>query len=228
MAIALVAHVPIVSAGLTGGTSAAIITTGATGLYFAVASYIGFTPPTVSDSKINTWVPRTVYSGVIARIVIFYCENPVVGSGHTFTIAGGTTAASGCIAAFSGTLTASSYDVESGADTGGSPASAKPGSATPSGANELAIAAVCVTTTVSGALAVDSGFTITDEVTFSTGVREGCGLAYLIQTTATAENPSFSTFTGAGFDIAVAQAFFKPSGSPPAATVKQLAALGVG
>ena len=75
-----------------GGASSAIDTTGAN-LIVVMASYYRTVPASdFTDSKGNTWTALTerILPDIAARI--FYCVNPTVGTGHTFSFADGGTA----------------------------------------------------------------------------------------------------------------------------------------
>ena len=79
------------SKGSTNGgvsvTTDAIDTTGANLLYIPVAWFNGGTLSGISDSGDNTWLPLTGQSNTVggAALSHWYCLNPTVGSGHTFT-----------------------------------------------------------------------------------------------------------------------------------------------
>src|SRR6516164_6555384 len=115
MAIALVNHTVITGLGTDGGTSPAIDTTGATLLVISVGYYAAATK-TVSDSYSNTWTPLTAQenSGDDGNR-LWYALNPVVGTGHTFTITGSGVYLSACIAAFRGVANVTPFDVQNGA-----------------------------------------------------------------------------------------------------------------
>ncbi len=69
--------------GSTGGTTAAIDTTGAK-LLVIEAAFSGAV--TITDSKGNTWTGGTLFTTTTPNTRFFYCLSPVVGAGHTFTI----------------------------------------------------------------------------------------------------------------------------------------------
>lgn len=185
-AIALVDH-----ASITGNSaSSAINTTGATLLVAVTVSYNPSGASTVTDSKTNTWTALTTYkpTGASNNTTIWYAANPTVGTGHTFTDTTGNFNLL-CVAAFSGV---SSSPFETGTDTGlngGLVSSIQPGSVTPAGNGELIISAG--SNDGGAALLIDSSFIITDQVQAAVTAYQG-GLAYLIQSTAAAVNPSWS------------------------------------
>lgn len=202
-----------------GFTSGAFNTTGANLIVLGLCAAdvaIG----TISDSKGNTWAPLTKYVDAFTDrwFQFFYCEAPTVGSGHTFSVSGTGTHPSITMSAWSGGTT-SSFDVESGAANGFA-TSVQPGSVTPSAANELIITGFQTDDSVTPS--VDSGFTITD-APIQTGFGwSGQTMAYLIETTATAKNPTWSTPNNtrniaaiAAFKAAAAGAPFLARPMPP-------------
>jgi hypothetical protein len=186
--IALVAHISGNSNDTNGFTTGAIDTTGANFIVVGVHLGGGGTGA-LSDSKSNTWTGLTQYnSGNGFYVQLFYSESPTVGSGHTFSISGSANYPSLTMAAFSG-VASSSFDVQNGNGIGfGHPIST--GSVTPGQANELLIAALSYN--VHSAASIGSGFTLVENVFSPSFGYVESGLAYLIETTATAQNPSFS------------------------------------
>jgi hypothetical protein len=224
MAIAPVANT-LKAPGANGGTTDAIDTTGATLLVMVLSAInavgLGSTP---TDSKGNTWTPRTGYSsGGNGAVKTFYVENPIVGSGHTFTYSRASSFPVIMVLAFNGTVLTSVYDVENGAgQVGGT--TLQTGSVTPSENNEVLIAGTGIEGTGRTAT-INSSFTITDGIAGDGATRMGGYAAYLIQTTATAVNPTW-TYSGAVTRVAANIATFKAAAV--AATPKKLSALGVG
>lgn len=176
-----------------------IDTTGATLLVaVAIADSYGGLPPTVTDSKGNTWTQLTMYttswSGTTGACSIFYCASPAVGPGHTFSANGGHFAEWIGVLAFGGPGS-SPFDSEAG----GSGTNA--GSVTPSQSGCVIIAGIFMG---SGASMLDSGFTYVSYD--NNGNFWAGGYGYLIQTSAGAVTPTWST------SGAVALAIFKPAG----------------
>lgn len=207
MAIALVANA--VAGGINGATTGGINTTGADLLVIAVGHYAG--TPTVSDSNGNTWTPLTQYGASGNRSRIHWCVPVTVGAGHTFTVTGAGLVPAIAVLAFSGAY-ATPYDTENGATSN------QTGSVTPSEDNEVLVSTLCFYP--SGTLSIDSSFTISDQLDYNASVSMGIGMAYQIQTTATARNPTWSTTTSFS-ESSSAIATFKaaaggggPSGSP--------------
>ncbi len=184
MAIAFVANV----AKTTNGTSGAIDTTGANLIVVVVgwlASGASSTDMvTVVDSKSNNYFLVGKRVSINGTVGIFVCTDAIVGSGHTFTVTGGLN--SYCVAAFSG-----AYGVRNA--TNGvqvTSTSVQPGSLTPPIDGCLLVAGLGDRTV--NTISVDSGFTITDQNPFASGTAVGAALAYKIQTSAGAEDPTFS------------------------------------
>lgn len=208
MAFSLVANTGAATGGST--TTSAINTTGANLIIIACSGNGVVASPT--DSKSNTWTALTSRtSGVIGATRIFYCLNPTVGSGHTFTCASGFPTVT--VTAWSGAATSSVFDVENGA-TSSSATSLATGSVTPANANSLIIAAIGMSDQMTGTGAINGGFTVANAIYGQPGVTEGGGQAYLIQTSAAAANPTWSNWSPAG-SCAAAIAVFKAAGGGP-------------
>lgn len=183
MAFSLVASVTK-AAGPDGTVSAAIDTTGAKLLIFSI-SY--FALASVSDSKGNTWIPltqRSGGSGIFHRF--YYVLNPIVGPGHTFSIFGVNGFQGFVVHAYSGNSI--SFVSENGAG-GTATTSASTGNVTPTINNSLIASGLAIGDVQTPS--INLGFTST----LSPGVAGNsliCTLAYLIQTTAAAVNPTWS------------------------------------
>ncbi len=173
----------------TDATAGPIDTSTATGIKIAVAYASGETV-TPSDNKSNVWVPLTAYDTGGVQIQQFYCASPTVGSGHTFTASGSSSAAHPTIAvmAFSGVDVA--FDDENGS-TAFSASAIATGVGTPAGDNELFTAAVASDTANSGTFAIDGSFLDLLQVD-KTGSTFGLAFAWKLQTTGGTENPIFS------------------------------------
>src|SRR5574341_912330 len=213
MAIALVVStIKAASASTSSVTSDAVDTTGSSLLVVAVSSYAVVAVATVTDSKSNTWTQlttRTDPGANLSRQTLYYAQNPTVGTGHTFTASTSPTASFPAIGvyAFSGTATTAVFDVENG-NGADAVTSIQPGSVTPTQNNEVVVAALCFES--SDTISIGSGFTLSDQVPWVVNVNFGLAIAYKIQTTAGAENPTWSWTTSD--DIATAIATFKVRG----------------
>lgn len=233
MAFSLVASVGAKSTDGNGFTSGSIDTTGATLIVLELSNFIGVTTSmAISDSKSNTYLPLTAQDGGFAdneRSRLYYCINPTVGSGHTFTVGTNTTFASIVAAAFSATSPA--FDQESG-NTGASITSLAPGSLTPPSNNALIVTGLSLRGLlgVGQTPSVDGGFT---SLNYQTGVSGQClggGLGYLIQGTAAAAIPAWSWAT-ADSAAATAATFTIPGSGgvfPPIPYLQHVAGMGGG
>jgi hypothetical protein len=190
-------------------TTGAIDTTGANLLVVAASQFGSVTIGTVTDSKGNTWTPLTAQNQGTTYINIFYCVPSSVGSGHTFTWSNGADVYGAvAVQAWSGAH-ASPFDTENGATTS-TLASLATGSITPAQNNSLVIAALCAGDLLSTPFTINGGFTETAEVASVPSTVEGLSMAYLVQTTAAAANPTFS-WVGGAERASVTIAAFKPA-----------------
>ncbi len=180
--------------------------TGANLLVASVAFYVPSGTPTashISDSSGNTWVALTAKTAVSScGEMLFYAKNAAVGASQTFTISKSGSYSSIVVMGFSGVDTTAPFDVENGTNWSGT--TAQPGSITPSVDNELVIsgcgdAAPTTTWTCNGNF---SGTEIYYNQVPST--TEGNALAYEIQTTATARNPTWTLGTSGGGNVVIA------------------------
>jgi len=189
-------------------TTSGIDTTGADLLVAVTAGFAGVA--TLTDSKGNTWTGlTTIINGTSAhRVRLWYCSNPVVGAGHTFTASrtGGYPAVA--VQAWSGAKTATPFDQENG-NTAMGASSLSTGSITPTQDDELAITASVSPTDGLTISSVNGGFTTTDVVQSGFGdssATYGVAMAYLAQSAAAAANPTW-TFTGTHNPTAVIASF---------------------
>jgi hypothetical protein len=127
-----------------------------------------------------------------------------VGSGHTFAANGVTSYHSIAVAAFNHTDTTANAQNETGAGNA-SATTQQPGSLTPPTANSLVVTALEMVAS-SGAATINSGFTVLESTTDADSFA--VALAYLVQTSASAVNPTW-TAPGAADRIAAAIASFK-------------------
>jgi hypothetical protein len=184
----------------TGVTSDAIDTTGANLIVIAISRWTAVV--TVSDNKSNTYTPLTLRQVTSNNAnQLFYCASPTVGTGHTFTGAATGSFPSIAVVAASGAALVP-FDQENGATATAS--SLATGSITPSENNCLVIAGVAANGTSFG---INGGFTAAAS-DYAAGVHVGGGIAYLVQTTAAAANPTW-TWTGGSSPVAATIASFK-------------------
>ena len=222
--VALVANTCVASANGNNVTTGSLDTTGATVIVIGVGTSAGTygSPPT--DSKSNTWTPLTTASAAAGNSQkLYYVENGTVGTGHTFTYAETAKFPSICVVAFSGTQTSGSFDVQN-TGTAESGTTVQPGSVTPSANNSVLVTGV---SHGSASVTIDGSFLEGGDVGAG-AFNWGCAIAYKIQTTAGAENP---TWTEGGTDFgqgqAAAIAVFQDA-SAGATTPRRLSFLGVG
>ena len=202
--------IALVGSNIGQFASTSNVTLNTTGANFIVLSVVhnDNASQTITDSNNNTWTPLTQYSQFAAAACqIFYAVNPTVGSGHTFTSTFGSTGSGGIVvSAWSGVATSSPGDGSNGtgyfASTG-----IQAGSITPSVNGDLIIAAISCDNP-SGPYTVDSSLTILQSALLIAGTSQGLAHAYLIQSTAGAINPTWTTGGGSSFG-GVAIAAFK-------------------
>lgn len=196
--------------GAGSGTSAAIDTTGATLIVIALINV--FAPDAVADSQVNTWVPLTgIFPGSSRVLQAFYCIAPSTSAAHTFS--GGNAAAAIAVAAFSNTPGSDSPSESAGAGSGGT--TVQPGTLTPGAANNLMIAYMGGDADTS--IAVNGVFAIAAQSLDVPSTHEGIAIAYVIQTAATAQNPTWTVGSN-GAVIAAGMAEFIENGGGGGAT----------
>ena len=185
------------SAGSSAGTSATtptMNTTAANYIKVFVPDYQPIAVCLVTDSKANTWILDTsVNDGTLTRGRTFHCAPCIVGGAHSFTIGSGcgtATFPSIIVGAWSGVSTSSSEGVRTGAGLA-SATSGQGGSITPGQANSLVITCVSENGTTT-APTIPSGYTSVATVGQVASQHLGGGMAYKLQTTPAAENPTWS------------------------------------
>lgn len=174
-------------------------------IVIGVTSDVGGGSPTPTDSKSNTWTAltqRTTSGG--ARVRLFYCLNPTVGAAHTFDLNSANTFPALIVWAFSGVANSSAFDVENG-NAFNIATAIQTGSVSPGADDEVIISLLAVD--VGATYAIDSGFGTPIQVNFVNGQHYGSAGSHLIQTTAGAVNPTWSSWTST--DCATAIAVFK-------------------
>lgn len=192
-----------------GATTASADTTGANFIVVPKVYYSLATEPTLSDSKSNSYscLPAYVLSGTQSLRICVSSVSTTVGSGHTVTCTGvGSFCAIGMMA-FSG-LVSATVDQETGNHgvPGTCPNTSDSGTITPSTNNQLVITAIG-TSTGTGMSVAPGSFTLAGTLDFLTGTHWGVGLAYEVQTTATARQASWTITSGcsaATNDVAIA------------------------
>lgn len=195
---------------ISGGTSNQIDTTGADLIVVAISRFLlTVNGAVISDNRSNTYTQIGFGDSSSYHIGLFVCQAPSVGTGHIFSINNGSAAPSIVVGCFSGSQPSPDDQQSIGSGSGGTTYQA--GSITPSQNNELVISVIASAGGNSGGAAntIDSGFTVA-QFEGNSGVGVGLALAYLVQTTATAENPTWTL--SFGFDsIGINQSFFTTS-----------------
>lgn len=218
MSYSIVTHTGAASGNSVLVTTPGVNTTTADLIVICVAYIRGFGTYNPIDSNSNTWTALTQPAGTLLQGQMYYCRNPTVGAGHTFSLGDNSTAISPsiCIIAAAGSV-ASPLDQQNNNNAlfGGS--SIQTGSVTPGAANELLVSGVAWYTNAGGNGSVDSGFTLTNTITQASNAC-GCAMGYLIQGAASAVNPTWTTSdVTAPFEMTGTIGTFKaPASGPPA------------
>jgi len=204
-------------------TTSSVDTTGATLLVLCVQDYAVESLLTPTDSKSNTWTQRGTYNNGVARVTVWDCIAGTVGSGHTFSYGNSTARYPSIVMqAWSGNA-ASPFDQINGSSGNGT--SGSPGSITPSENDCLVITTLNIQAETSDPT-YPSGYTGTNREYNNGGLAFGYGMAYVVQTTATATNPSWSWASGPNNNWATVVLSYKSAGG--GGVVRFLTLLGVG
>jgi hypothetical protein len=208
MGYALISSTVASSTDQVDVTTSPIDTSGANLIIVSGLNYHTSLNIAISDSKLNTWTALTLYSESQSATILWYCFNPTVGSGHTFSLTSidrGQTFAVCGVVAFSGS-TSSPFESENGDQSGSG--SVQPGSVTPMEDGALIVSSLsCFTGT---AIDIDSGFTNNTLPFGNTNASFGGGLGWLIQSVAAAVNPTW-TFSGSSGNHVSSIAVFSPA-----------------
>jgi len=220
MAFSVVASTSKASSDGMAITTDPINTIGAD-LIVLVASWVTQALAEPSDSESNTWTALTrQLNGFNGISQIFYVEAPGTGSSHTFTFdvpgfPGLTLEPWVGVIALSGRKVSGSFDQESGnKDTSGL-TSFQPGSITPSENNAIWIVGGSAHVFGPGSIdSVDSPFSshVLADI-WDSGNSLGGIMAWEIQTTATARNPTVSWNTGDTVNLEGATFLSEPAGA---------------
>lgn len=198
------------------GTDASVTldTTGADLIVILTVTNDAQTAPT--DSKSNTWSiakSQTAFPGGI-----YYSQPPSnkVGSSHTFTVSNANRCAGISVAAYSGSAAASVLDQTSTSASSCGGSTCQAGSVTPSENNEIVITTLTVDPHNTISVSDSAGtFNIRGCLEFTSGTAYAVCLADLIETTATATNPTWS-FSNPALAVATIATF--KAGAAAAAT----------
>ncbi len=181
-------------------TTTAVDSTGSTLIVVAAHWLLGAS--SISDSKGNTWTPLTQRGQDSYFTRLYYCINPIVGSGHTVSL----TATVPAMTVTFWSKVSPVFDQESGVNLALTGTTVKPGVLTPSQDNCLLVTSVTYSELTANA-SVDSGFTKSDQI----GVAGGNGfgaMGYFIQTAAASKDPLWTISAGTN-DLASAMVVFK-------------------
>lgn len=174
-------------------TSSTIDTSGAN-LIVVYASHYA-TSLTLTDSRSNTWQPLTEVGGVESsdHSQLFYTWGSLsVGVGHTFTISQEGNLFHGliCVMALSGAQTSSDPIDGSDITNENTATTIQTGEIVPNFDNEIVVTAVS-SSSDNPVPTIDSGFTVAASYANVSFTGNRGAIAYLIQTTATAVNPTW-------------------------------------
>lgn len=190
-------------------TVSGLNTTGASLLVALVGSEVGGTGGTFSDNKGNTWTPLTLYTGQgHPQIQFYYCSNPIVDTGHSFTYAGSLRYPTLQVSAYSGTVLGASPVAYNGNAPGTNASTIQPGSVSPGSLNGCLFLAG-LGSQATGTVSIDSGFTIIDQTPFVTAQHYTLAVAHNIQGSAASLNPTWTN--GSSTPIAAAIVVFPAS-----------------
>ena len=177
----------------TSYTTAAIDTTGATAIAITISGAAGISP-TVSDNKGNGNATALTRYGTGPNVQIYYYANPVVGTGHTFTIAGTNNYTTVCVAPMKG-ITGLNDSTDAGNAIASTTTCAATASINPGSGTHIVIAALAYNSNYLSS--IDSGYTIQGRSDGSAGVAEGGSVASLVQNPGASTNPTWTMTTAA-------------------------------
>jgi hypothetical protein len=218
-----------------GGTTATGIDSTLADTCFAGVSRLTGDTVTLSDDGGSSGTPNTwtlirtqadVGGGGLVSTDLYRTNTPAsVGTGHNFSLSGGTFAAI-AVTCFAGGATSAIDDQENSAGGGGGASTISTASITPS-VNDTIVITSIVSSDGTDMSSIDGGFTLPAAAhVSSTGSNFSAGLAFLVQTTATPANPQWTLNGGATY-IAATIASFKTAAAGAAAPCRMLL-MGVG
>jgi hypothetical protein len=205
-----------VAAGSTNGgsavTTASVNTTSCVSnclIVVGVAYYGINAAPTISDSAGNTYACLTERNITSGATRLCYKQNATVSATHTFSATGTGSYASIAVQAWSGGRTLNTVDVQNGSNTAGATSLAT-GTITPSEANTLVVTVVNNWTDTGTSRTIGDSYTITNQVGYSLSQHFPIALAWKVQTTAVATNPTWSWSGSQPANAAIASFRAKP------------------
>lgn len=178
-----------VAGALNSATIAAIDASEATLLVAAANISVSNTTDltSISDSEGNVWLLVDFETSIASQtLLVWVCINPTVSATHTVTVShgSGNNAIGLAVMAFSGSTAKPVQTV----DSESSGTSAQPGSLTPPADNCLIVNAAALY--IATGISISEGTAISKN--FTGGANLAIAMAYSIQTTATASNPTWS------------------------------------
>lgn len=187
---ALLGVVQVTQPGIGNITTSGVDTTGSSFIAVSVAGFFNATW-TVSDNYGNTFtaLTRRQDGGNFEAVQIFYCINPTVGTGHTFTATNVGFGEVG-VAYFSG-MSASAFLSEDGGANGSSSSTVTPTTGvTPSTANSVCIFSIGgLDNFYTNTLSVDSGYTL---AILPLGHNIAVAVAYKVLTSSSLQKPTLT------------------------------------
>lgn len=205
----------LVANNKVAGTTISFNTTGANLLIAAIAWNAG------SDSGVSDLVGGNSNSWTLAKtgvtVRLYYSIPTYTGANHVFTItnmSGGTNFAIS-VAAFSGARATGTLDSQTSSNFSNPATTISPGSITPGNTDVLVVSAVDFNNSTSSPPAVDGSMTFLNGT--QSGASEGLSMAYNVQATPAAINPTWSQNGGStSWAGAVIVSFLAADSAPPA------------
>lgn len=201
--ITLINHTIAASTNANSVTTPAVNMTGATFEVIAVICAQAYCN-VPSDSGGNTWTALNTYETTNHEQATIYYAAVTGGASQTFSESA--ISSTPCIAAagFSG-VSASPFDTQNGSASSGSPSSIQPGSLTPSAVGELLITAAGWYNTTANSGSINDSFGLLDPAPAAvSGTAYTCGLAYLLATSTSAIDPTWTINSTYGAAAAIA------------------------
>lgn len=206
MSIGVVAHGVVQSTNSNGFTTGGLNFAGADCIVVGIVENPGTTGTVITDSRGNTWPAPTFFSQG-THFGWTYAKNASTGAAQTLTVGGTGSFVSIVYWALSGTLQSADPFDQSNANFVTAGTSLQPGTLTPAVNNSIVLNFAGFGG--AGTRTINGGFTNLDQAGLVGGTAYGIAGASLIQTTATATNPTWS-WTGNENGDAI-QLIFKPA-----------------
>lgn len=174
-------------------TTSTVDMTGATHFVVCVGMPNGNDEPTISDTAGNTnWVRDELVSSLVSGdLRVYRCANALDSANYALTLNSVQANFFGIVVhGFSGVKTTSPLDANSNSNVQNGVSSIQPGSMTPTEDGEVVYTGIVVHTSGNNPSSIDSGFTRASVAVSADNF--GVGGAYKVQTSAGAENPTWS------------------------------------